>query len=106
MARPAPEAASWDPRSSASHNGFAKLSLMYQIAREAAEEVSDDRRFSVSQDAFEKALSVNLKRIILRTEAVLMQGRMGEFHPLCSFRVPWVYELILFLISNVTVVVY
>jgi hypothetical protein len=68
MIRPAYEAASEDPRSSSSHDRFAKLSLMYQTAREAAEAVSDDCRSSAYQGAFENALSISLKDLVLRTE--------------------------------------
>jgi hypothetical protein len=87
MTRAAPDAASGDSHSSASRGGFVKLSLMHQTAREAAEAVSDDPRFSAYPAAFKKALSVSVKDLVLRTEAALMQGRVEEFHRLYNFRV-------------------
>jgi hypothetical protein len=84
MTRPAPDAISEDPRSSASYHGFANLFLMYKTARDAADARSDDLCSSAYQDAFEKALSVSLKDLVLRTEAALMQGRVEKFRQLCN----------------------
>jgi hypothetical protein len=80
MIRRVPEAGFEDPRSSASHDGFAKLFLMYQTAREAAEAVSDDSCSSTDQDAFEKALSISLKDLVLRIE-------WRDFTSFANFRV-------------------
>jgi hypothetical protein len=80
MTRPEPDVVSEDPRSSASRNGFAKHSLMYQTARGASEAVSDDPRSSASQDAFEKVLAVSLKDLVMRTEVELILGRVEQFH--------------------------
>jgi hypothetical protein len=64
------------------------LGLMSQTAREAAEAVSDDLRSSACQDAFERALSVTLKDLVLHTETILLQGRVDKFHQLSDFRLP------------------
>jgi hypothetical protein len=61
---------------------------MYQTIREAAEVVSDDPRSFAYQNAFEKALSVSLKDLVLRIEAALIQGRVEDFHQLCNFSMP------------------
>jgi hypothetical protein len=73
--------------SSASCDGLAKLSLMYQTAREAAGAVSHDPRSSAYQYAFEKGLSVSPKDLVLRTVMALMKERAEKFHQLCNFRV-------------------
>jgi predicted cobalt transporter CbtA len=89
MTLPAPEDVSEDPRSSASRDGFAKLSLIDQTACETAEAVSDDLRSSACQDAFEKVLSVIVKNLVLRIEAALMQRRVQEFQQPCNGGVPY-----------------
>jgi hypothetical protein len=53
--------------------------MMYQTAREAAEAVSDDSCSSSYQDAFEKALSVSFKDLVMCSEVALMQGTVDEF---------------------------
>jgi hypothetical protein len=100
MTRPTPDVVSDDPYSSAPRGGFAKFSLMYQTAREAAEAVSDDPCSSADQDAFEKALSVSLKDLVLALRRRLRKGEWRNFISSAISAWRWMYESIPCRISN------
>jgi hypothetical protein len=90
-----------DPGSSVSRDGFTKLSLMHQTAREAAEAVSNDPHPSAGLDAFEKALSASLKELVLRSEAALCKGEWRNFTSFATSACLWAYESILCRMSKV-----